>query len=71
METMEIPTLKNCGSNSDVVSTNGTIEKTKIKKERPGMARLKKCLGIYSSLDAWTRMTNRCTVHTAYKVKGR
>ena len=50
----EIPTLKNCGSNSDagkILSTNGTIEKTKIKKKRPGMARLKKCQGIYSSLD--------------------
>ena len=70
----EIPALTICSSNSDVgkiLSTKGTIEKTKIKKKRPGMARLKKCQGIYSSLDDWTRMTYRCTVHTAYKVKGR
>ena len=40
-----LPTPEICGLNPDIgkiLSTNRTIEKTKIKKKRPGMANLKK-----------------------------
>ena len=60
-----LPTPEICGSNPDIskiLSTNCTIEMTKIKKKRPGMAHLKKRSSLGQNNNA--QVLNLGPIHT-------